>query len=123
MWLNEGNMAKSIKEIQETLLAFRKARDWEQFHNPKDLALSLTLEAAEVLEHFQWKTDDEIKEYIRVNKDELGEELADVFNWVVLLSHDLNIDILDAAEKKIEKNDKKYPVEKAKGKHTKYTEL
>ena len=116
-------MAKSIKEIQEKLKAFRKARDWEQFHKPKDLALSLTLEAAEVLEHFQWKSDEEIKKYVKINKDKLGEELADVFNWVVLLSHDLDIDILEEAEKKIEKNGNKYPIEKAKGKHTKYTDL
>lgn len=112
-----------IQEIIERLLEFRKARDWEQFHNPKDLATSLTLEAAEVLEHFQWRSEQEIREYIKSHREELGEELADVFNWILLMSHDFGVDIIEASKKKIEINDKKYPVEKSKGKHTKYTEL
>ena len=112
-----------IKKITEKLLEFRKARDWEQFHNPKDLAASLTLEAAEVLEHFQWKSESEIKEYIASHREELSEELADVFNWILLMSHDLGIDIIEASKRKIEINDKKYPVEKSKGRHTKYTDL
>ncbi len=112
-----------INELTKKLIEFRNARDWQQFHNPKDLALSLTLEAAEVLEHFQWKSKEEIEEYIRTHKDEIGEELADVFNWVLILAHDLDLDILDASEKKIKINEQKYPVEKAKGKHTKYNEL
>lgn len=112
-----------LDRIRQKLIQFRKDRDWEQFHKPKDLALSLVLEVAEVLEHFQWKSDEEIKEYAKVNKDEIGKELADVFNWVVLLSHDLDIDILEAAESKIDENGLKYPVEKAKGKHEKYHNL
>lgn len=112
-----------IKKITEKLLKFRKARDWEQFHKPKDLAISLVLEAAEVLEHFQWKSEKEIQEYIKNNKDEVGEELADVFNWVLLLSHDLGVDIIEESKRKIEINTRKYPVEKAKGKHTKYNKL
>jgi len=112
-----------IKSITEKLVKFRNARDWKQFHNPKDLAVSLALEAAEVLEHFQWKSKEEIEEYVRTNKDEIGEELADVFNWVLLMSDDFGIDILEAAERKIEQNEKKYPVEKAKGKNTKYDKL
>ena len=112
-----------INELTKKLIEFRNARDWQQFHNPKDLALSLTLEAAEVLEHFQWKSKEEIEEYIRTHKDEIREELADVFNWVLILAHDLDLDILDASEKKIKINEQKYPVEKAKGKHTKYNEL
>src|SRR3989338_2849417 len=112
-----------IKKLQKMIVKFRDARDWKQFHNPKDLALSLTLEAAEVLEHFQWKSKEEIEEYIRTHKDEIGEELADVFNWVLILAHDLNIDILQASERKIGINEQKYPIEKAKGKHTKYNEL
>lgn len=112
-----------IKKIQDKLIKFRKDRDWEQFHKPKDLAVSLALEASEVLEHFQWKNDVEVKSYIKTNKEEISEELADVFNWVLLLSRDLDIDIMKAAEKKIEKNSKKYPAEKAKGRHTKYSNL
>ncbi|MDP3957724.1 MAG: nucleotide pyrophosphohydrolase [bacterium] len=112
-----------IKDITERILAFRNARDWKQFHNPKDVALSLVLEAAEVMEHFQWKSKEEVEKYVKNHKEEIGEELADVFNWVLLLSHDLGIDIAKAAKKKIKKNEKKYPIEKAKGRHNKYTEL
>lgn len=112
-----------IKTIEEKLLAFRKARDWEQFHMPKDLAISLVLEATEVLEHFQWKTTEEIEKYVVDHKVDIAEELADVFNWIVLLSHDLGIDIIEASNKKIAKNAAKYPEDKAKGNHKKYTEL
>jgi dCTP diphosphatase len=105
-----------IKELTEKLKKFREERDWKQFHNPKDMALSLSLEAAEVLEHFQWKNGQELEEYLKIHKDEVGEELADVFNWILLMSNDLGIDIAEAAAKKVEKNAEKYPVEKVKGK-------
>ena len=113
----------NINDLTKRIIAFRDARDWKQFHNAKDVSLSLVLEAGEVMEHFQWKNKKEIEKYIKTNKVEIGEELADVFYWVLLMSHDLNIDILDALEKKIRKNEEKYPVEKAKGKHTKYNKL
>jgi NTP pyrophosphatase (non-canonical NTP hydrolase) len=112
-----------IQSLTKKLIDFRKKRDWEQFHNPKDLALSLVLEATEVLEHFQWKSEKEIPTYIKTHKKEIGEELADVFNWVLILSHDIGLDILKASDTKIRANSKKYPVEKAKGRHVKYTEL
>lgn len=110
-----------IKKLTDKLLVFRKERDWEQFHNPKDMALSLTLEAAEVLEHFQWKNGEVLEKYVDSHKEHLGEELADVLGWILLMSHDLGIDINDAMEKKIIQNSIKYPVEKAKGKADKYT--
>lgn len=112
-----------IEELTKRLIAFRNVRDWKQFHNPKDVAVSLVLEASEVLEHFQWKSEKEIDAYIKTNKDDIGEELADVFNWILLLSHDIGIDIVAAAQRKIEKNELKYPVGKAKGTHIKYTQL
>lgn len=112
-----------VQGITKKLIDFRNKRDWEQFHNPKDVALSLVLEATEVLEHFQWKSEKEIQEYIKSHKKDIGEELADVFNWVLILSHDIGIDILKTSEAKIKANGKKYPVKKAKGRHTKYTEL
>lgn len=114
---------KSINELTKKIVSFRDAREWKQFHNPKDVALSLLLEAAELLEHFQWKSKEEMEKYVKVSKQEIGEELADVLYWVLLMSHDLNIDILDALAKKIRKNEIKYPIKKAKGKHTKYTKL
>jgi NTP pyrophosphatase (non-canonical NTP hydrolase) len=114
---------KNIKDLTNRIIAFRDARDWKQFHNPKDVSLSLVLEAGEVMEHFQWKNKEEIEEYIKTDKEHVGDELADVLYWVLLMSHDLNIDILDALDKKIKKNEEKYPIDKSKGKHTKYNKL
>jgi NTP pyrophosphatase (non-canonical NTP hydrolase) len=114
---------KNINDLTKRILVFRDTRDWKQFHNPKDVALSLVLEAAEVMEHFQWKSKEEIEKYVKTNKSEIGEELADVLYWVLLMSHDLKIDVLEALGKKILKNEKKYPAEKAWGKHTKYNNL
>lgn len=114
-----ANTNKLLKEI----LKFRDARNWKQFHNPKDLAISLVLEAGEVMEHFQWKSKEEVEEYIKTHKNEIGEELADVQNYLLLLSHGIGIDLEDAVLKKIKKNAIKYPIKKAKGKHTKYNKL
>jgi NTP pyrophosphatase (non-canonical NTP hydrolase) len=112
-----------MKKLTEKIVKFREARDWKQFHNPKDMAISLSLEASEVLEHFQWKSKEEIEEYIKKNKNEIGKELADVLYWVLLMSHDLDIDIEKTSKIKLKENAKKYPIKKAKGKHTKYTKL
>lgn len=112
-----------IKVLQKKILAFRDARDWKQFHNPKDLSISLVLEATEVMEHFQWKSKEEMVEHIKKNKEAIGEELADTLYWILLLSSDLDVDIMKAFEKKMEQNEKKYPIAKAKGSHKKYTEL
>ena len=114
---------KSIKSITKEIIKFRDARNWKQFHNPKDVSISLALEAAELLEHFQWKSLKEINLYVKTNKAEISEELADVLYWVLLLSHDLEINIQSALKQKIKKNAKKYPVKKAKGRHTKYNKL
>lgn len=112
-----------IQQLTDMIVKFRDARDWKQFHNPKDLALSLVLESSEVLEHFQWKNPEEIEKYVIEAKADIGEELADVLYWVLLMSHDLDIDIAKALEGKIAKNNARYPVEKAKGRHTKYDKL
>ena len=113
----------NVNAITKRIVSFREARDWKQFHNPKDLALSLVLEATEVMEHFQWKNKDEVEKYVKINKKEIGEELADVLYWVLLMSHDLKIDSLAALDEKMKQNEAKYPIEKAKGKHTKYNKL
>lgn len=113
----------NIEELTKKIIAFRDARDWKQFHNPKDVAISLSLEAAEVLEHFQWKSKEEIEEYIKTHQSHIGEELADVLYWVLLLSHDLKIDIAEALDKKMQINNDKYPVDKARGRHNKYNQL
>ncbi|MCX5791867.1 MAG: nucleotide pyrophosphohydrolase [Elusimicrobia bacterium] len=112
-----------IKELTQAVLKFRDERDWKQFHNHKDVAISLTLEAAELLEHFQWKTPDEIEKHVKTNKEDISDELADVLFWVLELSHDLNIDLAKALRSKLVKNAEKYPVHKSKGRITKYDKL
>jgi dCTP diphosphatase len=112
-----------LQKLTKLITKFRDARDWKQFHNPKDMSLSLVLEAVEVMEHFQWQSSEEMKEYVKTHKHEIGEELADSLYWILLMSHDLDIDIGKAMENKLVKQEKKYPVEKAKGSHKKYTEL
>lgn len=113
----------SLADLQKMIRKFVDDRDWDQFHNPKDLSISLALEAAEVMEHFQWKNAEEMAEHVVKMKQEVGEELADVFYWVLLLANKLDIDLVDAFEKKMDKNAAKYPIGKAKGSHKKYTEL
>ena len=112
-----------IKSIIQKIKKFRDDRDWMQFHNHKDMALSLVLEASEVLEHFQWKSPEEVNNYGKTCKDEISEELADVALYLFELSDNLGIDITKAIHKKLKKNAKKYPIKKAKGKHTKYNKL
>jgi NTP pyrophosphatase (non-canonical NTP hydrolase) len=112
-----------LQKLQKRVIAFRDARDWEQFHSPKDEAVSLLLEAAEFLEHFQWKSSDEIKDHLDNRRESVGDELSDVLYWVLLIAYDLKIDIPEAFERKMKQNEIKYPVAKAKGSHKKYTEL
>ncbi|MBF0122159.1 MAG: nucleotide pyrophosphohydrolase [Candidatus Omnitrophica bacterium] len=112
-----------IAELVQKIKKFRDDRDWKQFHNHKDMALSLVLEAAELLEHFQWKNPEEVKKHARENLEEIADELADIAMYVFELSDNLGIDLKRAMIKKLAKNAQKYPVEKAKGKHTKYNKL
>ncbi len=112
-----------INELTQIIANFRNARDWKQFHNPKDMALSLMLEAAEVAEHFQWKNEAEMAAYIETNRGDIAEELADVFYWTLLMAHDFKIDLPASFLKKMEQNENKYPLEKARGVHTKYNKL
>jgi len=112
-----------IKNLTKKVIAFRDARNWRQFHNPKDVAISLALEAAELLEHFQWKNPQEIARHVKARKADISDELADVLYWVLLLGHDLEIDLGAAVARKLKKNAKKYPVKKARDRHTKYDRL
>ncbi len=112
-----------IQAITKKIREFRDERDWKQFHNHKDMALSLVLEASEVLEHFQWKSPVEVEAHGRENKDELSDELADVAMYLMELADNLGIDLPKAIERKMRKNAIKYPVHKAKGKHTKYNKF
>jgi len=112
-----------INKITNIIKKFRDERDWLQFHNHKDMALSLVLEATEVLEHFQWKSSEEVVEHGKVSKEELSDELADVAMYLFELADNLGIDLKKAIENKLKKNACKYPIAKAKGKHTKYNKL
>jgi len=110
-------------ELLQQLIDFRHERDWEQFHHPKDLAIALSIEASELLEWFQWKTNDEITAKFQSDKRvDLEDEVADVVAYLSYLCHDMGIDINAAVEAKIKKNALKYPVEKVKGRSDKYNE-
>lgn len=115
--------ATELTELTQQIVAFRDARDWAQFHNPKDLALSLSLEAGEVLEHMQWANGDALTERLAERRAELGEELADVLYYTLLLAHELGVELGEAFAAKMARNALKYPVEKARGSNKKYTEL
>lgn len=106
-----------IDEMKKAILAFRDERDWEQFHNAKDLALALSIEASELNQLFLWKSAEE------VNVERLKEELADVINYSLLLASKFNLDVKQIVLDKIKQNSEKYPVDKAKGTAKKYDEL
>lgn len=107
-------------ETIQRVLKFRDDRDWRQFHTPKDLAISLSLEAAELLELFQWSGTDL---YCPDNRDKLREELADVLSYCILMADVCGLDLDEIMNEKVTKNEAKYPVEKARGNASKYTEL
>lgn len=109
-----------LASLTAEVIAFRDQRDWKQFHNTKDVSLSLLLEASELLELFQWKEGVAVD---RVDKSRIAEELADVFYYALLLSHDAGIDLGEALRSKLKANDLKYPADKARGSSRKYTEL
>lgn len=106
-----------IKKITEALIKFRNERDWEQFHNPKDLALAINIEASELLEEFLWKEAEDAK------IEKVKEELADVFAYAFLLADKYGFDVKEIVLDKIKKNGQKYPIEKAKGTAKKYNQL
>lgn len=106
-----------IQEIIDALVKFRNERDWEQFHNPKDLAVAINIEAGELLEVFLWKDPE------AADKEKIKEELADVFAFAFLLAEKQGLDVKEIVMQKIKANAEKYPVEKAKGTAKKYTEL
>lgn len=108
------------KKVIEELIRFRNDRDWQQFHDSKNLALALSIEASELNELFLWKKEDQIE---NVNQEKLKEELADVLSYAFLLAEKHDLDIFDIVLEKIKKNKEKYPVSKAKGTAKKYDEL
>ena len=114
-------MADSLKELRAKIEAFVTARDWAQFHSPKNLAMAMIVEAAELVEHFQWDTIEESYQLSDEKRKEVGHELADTFVYLLRLAEVTGIDLIAAANEKIALNALKYPVEKAKGSNAKYT--
>jgi len=115
--------ADSLESLKEKIAAFVAERDWEQFHNPKNLAMSVAIEAAEVMEHFQWLTPEQASALPAGTRDEVALECADVLLYLLRLCDKLDIDLAAAASRKLVLNAQKYPVEKARGKMTKYDKL
>ncbi len=109
-----------IKFLTNALIDFRNERNWEQFHNPKDLSLALSIEAAELNELFLWKNPEEVKE---IKPEKIRKELADVFTYALMLAEKYGFDVSEIVLDKMGKNAKKYPVEKSKNLVTKYTEM
>lgn len=111
-------------ELLDKIIQFRKERDWEQFHSAKELAISLSIEASELLEWFQWRQEEEILNQLGNSdkREQLEDEIADVAIYLSYLCHDVGIDLNAVVEAKIEKNAKKYPLEKVKGRADKYSD-
>lgn len=112
-----------LDKLTERIVEFRDERDWRQFHLPKNLATSISIEAAELLEVFQWAKDAELEDVVAERRAEIEAEVADVMIYCLLLAHDAGIDVEAAVLAKLDDNAKKYPAAKARGKSTKYTEL
>jgi dCTP diphosphatase len=112
-----------LTELRDTLRAFAAERDWDQYHSPKNLASALAVEAAELLECFQWLTEDQSRTLPPEEREKVRHEMADVLNYLVRLADKLDVNLLEAAREKIELNAQKYPVDKARGSAKKYSEL
>lgn len=111
-----------LNTLKQRLRDFAEARDWNQFHSPKNLSMALSAEVAEIIEHFQWLTEEQSKNLPKDKLEEIETELADTFIYLIRLADKLDIDLMEAAVSKIELNELKYPVDKAKGNAKKYTE-
>lgn len=116
-------MPDSLEDLSQRLDQFASARDWKQFHAPKNLASALIVEAGELLEHFQWMTEAKSRELDPAQRDAVAAEMADVLLYLVQLSNELGVDLLDAARRKIALNEQRYPVEKARGSSRRHDEL
>lgn len=112
-----------LEDLRDALRAFADARDWNQFHSPKNLAMALSGEAGELLEIFQWLTEEQSMRLDAGAKEAASEEIADVLLYLIRLADKLDIDLVDAAQRKLARNAQKYPADKARGNARKYTDL
>ena len=115
-------MSEQLRALQLRLAAFAAARDWEQFHSPKNLAMALSVEAAELVEEFQWLTEQQSRELDAERRERVRLELADVFIYLLRLADRLDVDLVRAADDKIAQNERKYPAQRVRGDAHKYTE-
>jgi dCTP diphosphatase len=114
-------MSDSLKELRTRINRFVHERDWEQFHSPKNLAMAMIVEAAELVEHFQWDTLEESRQLDEEKREKVAHELADTFVYLLRIAEVTGIDLIEATNRKIDLNAKKYPVDRAKGSNAKYT--
>lgn len=113
----------TLESLTERICAFRDARDWMQFHNPKDLAVAIAAEAGELMQHFVWKTPQQAEQVAADKRAEIADEIADVAILLFELAHNLGIPLADAVQAKLDRNEKRYPADKARGNNLKYHEL
>ncbi len=114
-------MSDSLNQLRARVNNFVEERDWAQFHSPKNLAMAMIVEAGEVVEHFQWMTEEQSRALDAETKEKVGQELSDTFVYLLRIAEVCGIDLIEAANKKIDLNAQKYPVEKCKGNNAKYT--
>lgn len=116
---------RKISEIKDKIKEFCEARDWDQFHNAKELAIALSIEASELLEIFRWKTPEEVQALFEneKKKEDIEDEMADILYFLVRIAQLYDLDLSEALDRKMEKNERKYPVDKAKGSSKKYNEF
>lgn len=119
----ESNGAQALEELATRLETFVEERDWAQFHSPKNLSMALAGEVGELIEHFQWLTEEQSRELSAEAREAVREEIADVQIYLLLLARQLEVDLVQAAQDKLETNTRKYPAEKARGNARKYTDL
>lgn len=115
-------MPDRLDQLRDRLREFVRERDWEQFHSPKNLAMAMIVEAAELVEHFQWLTEDQSKDIPAEKREQVAHEIADTFVYLLRMADVLGIDLIDAANAKITLNAQKYPADKVRGSNAKYTE-
>ena len=116
-------MNDSIQQLTREICAFRDARDWAQFHNPKEMAVAITAEAGELLQHFVWQNAEQSLTRVGERRDELASEMADVAILLFEMANDCGIDLAEAMRQKLARNEQRYPVDKARGSNRKYNEL
>ena len=116
-------MNDSIQQLTREICAFRDARDWAQFHNPKEMAVAITAEAGELLQHFVWQNAEQSLSRVAERRDELASEMADVAILLFEMANDCGVDLAEAMRQKLARNEQRYPVDKARGSNRKYNEL